>query len=374
MKNLFFYGTLRDIQLLEIVLGRSADTLDLKPIEMPGYRVTGVAEGPFPTIFPVEGAAAPGLLVKGLSAEDIARLDFYEGGFDYDLVSVMLPGGTPAEFYMSRPGRWTPTQEWSLEDWSAEHGPMTYHAATEVMRLMGHKTRDEVAAMYPRIRDRACARVRAGKTKRVHRTFQGKVEISKIHPAYAKFFALDELDLRHSRYDGSMSAEIDRAVLISSDAAIVLPYDPVRDRVLLVEQVRMGPLMRGDTDLWQLEPIAGLIDAGETPEDSARREAVEEAGIRLRTLEKVAELYPSPGNSTGYYYVFLAVADLPDDAAGVGGLDDEGEDIRSHLFSFDALMDLVDTQSAANAPLVIAALSLARHRDRLRSGQGADRA
>ena len=374
MKNLFFYGTLRHIPLLEIVLGRAADTIDLTRDVLDGYRVTGVAEGPFPTIFTDETAQANGLLVKGLTQDDLARLDYYEGGFDYDLVPVTLQSGAQAQVYMSQPGRWTPTRDWALKEWITAHGVMNNFAAAEVMRLMGHKTRDEVGAILPRIRDRASAKARAAQTSRAQLTFQGKVDIAQITPAYASFFAMDEVLLRHERYDGSMSETLDRAVLISSDAAIVLPYDPVRDRVLLVEQVRMGPLLRGDPDCWQLEPIAGLIDAGEDPETSARREAVEEAGITLQSLEKIAEVYPSPGNSTGYYYIYLAIADLPDDVAGAGGLEDEGEDIRSHLFSFEALMDLVDTQSAANAPLVIAALSLARRRSRLRSGQGPVRA
>jgi ADP-ribose pyrophosphatase len=135
----------------------------------------------------------------------------------------------------------------------------------------------------------------------------------------------------------------------------------------LIEQIRMGPLVRGDNSVWQLEPIAGGIDPGETPEDAARREAHEEAGLTLGHLEKIAEVYASPGNATEFFYVYLGLADLPDTVTGTGGLHSEHEDIRSHIMPFEVFIDLVDTFGATNAPLVMAANWLARHRDRLRS-------
>jgi nudix-type nucleoside diphosphatase (YffH/AdpP family) len=183
---------------------------------------------------------------------------------------------------------------------------------------------------------------------------------------YVDFFALEEYDLRFRRYDGSMSECVTRAVFMATDAVIVLPYDPVRDRVLLIEQFRMGPQARGDAKPWQLEPIAGRVDAGETPETTAHREAAEEAGITLRSLHDVAHCYASPGCSTEFYDIYVGIADLPDGVVGVSGLASEQEDIRSYLFSFDALMALVDDMQAVNAPLVLAALWLARHRERLR--------
>ena len=375
MRNLFFYGTLRYIPLLEIVLGRKSDALDLVAGDLADYSVHGVAEGPFPTILPQVGATATGILVRGLDETDIARLDFYEGAFDYDLVHATLSNGQLGEFYISPAGLWTPTQPWSLDDWTAEHGALTLQAAREVMRLMGVKTRDEVAAIFPRIRARAASRVRGSGGTPSDGAFEGKVDVARITPAYASFFGLDDVHLRHERFDGSMTQEIERAVLISSDAAIVLPYDPIRDRVLLVEQVRLGPIMRCDPAAWQLEPVAGLIDAGETPQETAIREATEEAGLALSELLPVAEVYSSPGNSTGYYYIYIGVTDLPDESVGSGGgLDEEDEDIRSHLMSFDALMALIDDQRGGNAPLFIAALWLARHRDGLRSALGPDRA
>ena len=149
----------------------------------------------------------------------------------------------------------------------------------------------------------------------------------------------------------------------------VLPYDPVRDRVLLVEQFRAGPYARGDANPWQLEAIAGRIDPGEGPEEAARREAVEEAGLQLGALLPVAAYYPTPGAKTEYLYSYVALCDLPDGSAGVFGVASEAEDIRGHLLAFDALMALVASGEASNAPLILTALWLQRERARLRSGQ-----
>ncbi|WP_289085984.1 LLM class flavin-dependent oxidoreductase, partial [uncultured Sulfitobacter sp.] len=204
------------------------------------------------------------------------------------------------------------------------------------------------------IRSRAAAQVNALRSKHGAGTLDGEVRIDRIDRAYTNYFALNEYHLAHERFDGTMTDVLERAVFVATDAALVLPYDPVRDRVMLVEQLRMGPVARGDRAQWQLEPIAGRVDPGESPEDAAHREAQEEAGLTLRKLEKIAEVYASPGDSTEFFYIYLGLADLPDDSTGVNGLEAENEDIRSHLIGFDALMTMVDQLEAANAPLVIA--------------------
>jgi ADP-ribose pyrophosphatase len=178
---------------------------------------------------------------------------------------------------------------------------------------------------------------------------------------------VEEYDLRFRRFDGEMSREVLRAAFISADAVTVLPYDPVRDRVLLIEQFRVGPFARGDGQAWQIEPIAGRIDAGETPEDAARREAVEEAGLSLGELLAVAQYYPSTAAVSEYLYSYVALCDLPDGVAGVFGVAHEAEDIRGHLVSFEALMALVASGEVANAPLILTALWLQRERARLRA-------
>lgn len=187
---------------------------------------------------------------------------------------------------------------------------------------------------------------------------------------YAHFFSVESLHLRHRLNTGDWSAPLERAVFVSGDATVLLPWDPIRDRVLLVDQFRAGPAARDDREPWLFETVAGRIDAGEPPEAAARREAMEEAGITLGQVFAAPAHYPSPGAVAEMLYLFVGIADLPDGVAGVGGLAAEGEDIRSHLVDRDTLMRMVDAGVIRNGPLLVLALWLDRHATRIRAELG----
>ncbi len=192
-----------------------------------------------------------------------------------------------------------------------------------------------------------------------HKAGQNDVQIIAQTVPYRDYFSVSETHLTHRRFDGTTSAVIKRAAFLTGDAVTVLPYDPLRKRVLFIEQFRAGPLARGDAQPWSLEAIAGRIDAGETPEDAARREALEEAGLTLGPLHPIAAYYPSPGAVNEFLYSFVAICDLPDGIAGIHGLASEQEDIRGHLVSLEHLMDLVRSGEVNNAPLILTAQWLA---------------
>jgi nudix-type nucleoside diphosphatase (YffH/AdpP family) len=194
------------------------------------------------------------------------------------------------------------------------------------------------------------------------------VEVLEHRRPHLDFFGHEDMRLRFRRHDGTMSAPLERSALLVGAASVVLPYDPLRDRVLLVEQFRAPVYIAGDRAPWVWEPVAGLIDAGETPQQAARREAFEEAGVDLTRLEPVAEVYSSTGSSGEFLHLFVGIADLETLPRGGGGVDAEGEDIVTRLMSFDDLMAAVDARQFADMPLVTVALWLARHRDRLRNG------
>ena len=185
-------------------------------------------------------------------------------------------------------------------------------------------------------------------------------------PLTGGFFKLATLDVMHRRFDGAMQGPLRREVLVGVDAALVLPYDPVRDRVLLVEQFRVGVARRQDANPWCLEPVAGIVDAGETPQQAALREAAEEAGLYNITLRQMFSIYPSPGSSTDHFYCYLGLTDLPDLGSYQGGLASEAEDLRLHVLSFDAATALMDSGEINAGPLVAMLLWLLRHRDGLR--------
>lgn len=175
---------------------------------------------------------------------------------------------------------------------------------------------------------------------------------------YAAYFSVEEIRLRQRRNDGTWTGPLLRAVFVSGDATVVLPWDPVRDRVMLIDQLRAGPLARGDAQPWLYETVAGRVDAGEDPQDAALREAVEETGIAISRLIAAPHNYPSPGAMAEYLYLYVGITDLPDGSAGVGGLASEDEDIRSHLIPRAELTRMALAGEIRNGPLLNLALWL----------------
>lgn len=363
MTLVFLYGTLCHAPLRDVVLGRAS-----RPRAawvMGEVRRAGVCAS-----FLAGEGRADGLVLVGLDAVEAARLEFYAAvlGQRAEACHVTTEAGeATAVLYAGG----LPEDGWSLAEWEQALGAAAVEAARDVMAGFGTVAPEALARRYMQMLVRGAARVRAGGTGPVAlRRAQGAgdVEVAAVTRPYANFFAVEERDLRFRRFDGSLSDRVNRAAFVMGDAVTVLPYDRVRDRVLLVEQFRAGPFVRGDAECWSLEAIAGRIDPGETPEDAARREAEEEAGLHLGALEYVAGYYPSPGAVTEYLYSYLALADLPDGAAGVYGVEGEAEDIRGHLVGFDRLMELVASGEVNNAPLVLTVLWLQRERARLRAG------
>jgi ADP-ribose pyrophosphatase len=93
-------------------------------------------------------------------------------------------------------------------------------------------------------------------------------------------FSLELYRFRHRLFNGEMSGEVRREIFERGHAAVLLPFDPVRDEVVLVEQIRIAAFDTSESP-WLLEMVAGMIEEGESVEDVVRREAVEEAGLTV---------------------------------------------------------------------------------------------
>ena len=368
MADFFFYGTLCHAPLLQVVVGRDVPVAPAVAEGFAAYWADGAA---YPLLMPLAGGRAEGVLARGLSAAEADRVAFYESGFGCDAqgTAVQVAGGQVTARMFRAVDPVHSGAVWMLSDWVARFGAAAVATAGDFMAQFGVADSGAVAARYGSMMVRGASRVRAGQAAPVSLRFEagpGDVAVGAARQPYACFFAVEEYDLAFRRFDGTMSPQVTRAVFISGDAVTVLPYDPVRDRVLVIEQFRAGPYARGDGQPWLIEAIAGRIDPGEGPEDCARREAVEEAGLALEALLPVAQYYPSPGGVSEYLYSYVALVDLPDAAAGVFGVEGEAEDIRGHLIGFDDLMALVGSGEVANAPLILTALWLQRERARLR--------
>lgn len=368
MKTVFLCGPLCHRPLLDVILGEG---VALSPAFVAGREGRLMeAPGHF-ALARRQGDKVEGAVPEGLTPQAAARLAFYARaiGLGVGRVSVTTASGTAAGIAYARTADQPDAGPWDAELWLTDHAALAVATAVEVMAQFGQTRPSRLHDRLGPIMVRASSRLRA-QAEPAPQTLRGAaagISLADLRQPYANFFAVEEYDLSFARFDGTPSPQITRAVFVSGDAVTVLPYDPGRDRVLLVEQLRAGPLGRGDPNPWQLEAIAGRIDPGESPEQAARREAEEEAGLTLGPLLPVAGYYPSPGAKTEYLYSYVAVTDLPDGAAGVFGVEDEAEDIRGHLIGFDQAMALVATGEVQNAPLLVTLLWLQRERGRLRA-------
>ncbi len=154
-------------------------------------------------------------------------------------------------------------------------------------------------------------------------------------------------------------AEVERCVEDHGDAACVLPYDPERRVAVLVRQFRAPVTLRGEAEF--AEPPAGLVDDGEAPDATARREAEEETGLRLRRLEPVGRFWSSPGSTTERTSLFLAEYSAAD-RVGEGGGTDEHENVEVLELPLAELAARADGGELSDLKLGVLVLTLMRRR------------
>src|SRR5690606_11725040 len=122
------------------------------------------------------------------------------------------------------------------------------------------------------------------------------VEILQCETLYQGFFRAEKMTLRHRLFRGGWTTPMAREIIVRGEAVGVLLYDKARDLIGLVEQFRIGALAEPHTP-WCMEVVAGMVEAGETPEEVARRELLEEAAVDNAQLEYICNYLPSPGGS-----------------------------------------------------------------------------
>ncbi|GMM89310.1 ADP-ribose diphosphatase [Vibrio fortis] len=177
------------------------------------------------------------------------------------------------------------------------------------------------------------------------------VEIVSKETLFRGFFKMVKYTFRHKLFEGGWSKPIEREMFERGYAAALLPYDPIRDEVVIVEQIRVGALEHENP--WQYEIVAGIIDTDESPEQVARREAVEEAGVEVTHVLPITSYYPSSGGCSEKLDVMVGCVDATT-AKGVHGLDYEGEDIRVQVMSREQAYQLVQQGVFENGATIIA--------------------
>lgn len=194
---------------------------------------------------------------------------------------------------------------------------------------------------------------------------QKKFTIINESTSYQGFFSLKKFELKHTLYQGGWSQAITREVFHRGNCVAVLLYDANRDEVVLIEQFRMGAIQLPDEQAWLLEIVAGGIEEGETAEDVAHRESMEEANCQIDKLVKINDFFTSPGGTSELLTLYCGKVDTRH-VGGFHGLEQEDEDIAVTAIKFDDAYQLLLDGKILSAIPIIALQWLFINRSQLR--------
>ena len=169
---------------------------------------------------------------------------------------------------------------------------------------------------------------------------------------YDGFFKMNEVSLKYKKYDGSWSNEIKRELFGGAQVSAVLPYDPIKKEIVLIQQFRPGTISR-NTNNYLKEIVAGIIDPGESPEIAAKRECLEETGYKIKKLTSIQGYYPAPGSSESFYHLFLGEVECKNEKK-IMGLDTENEDILVESFNINQVKKMMQNGELINGLSLIA--------------------
>lgn len=178
------------------------------------------------------------------------------------------------------------------------------------------------------------------------------VQVLSKETVFKGYFQLDRYRIRHRTFAGGWTDEMTREVFERGHAVVVLLYDPDRDKVAMIEQFRPGALAAGWYP-WLIECVAGIIEPGESMEDVARRETLEEAGTEARDMVEVGHYLMTAGGSSETCKLYCARVDAAT-VEGLHGLAHEGEDIRVFTVTVDEAYAMTRDGRINNSMAVIA--------------------
>ena len=178
---------------------------------------------------------------------------------------------------------------------------------------------------------------------------------------YEGYVALKRFTLKHRLFEGGWTNTFLRECVAMGEAVAVILYDPVKETVLLGKQFRLGSVQESP---WLLECVAGKMEPGESYEEVARRESLEEMGCIIDQLIPIMSYYPSPGCIDEKITLYCGLIDSSD-KAGVFGLKEENEDISVAVYPLDDALALLHAGKILNVNTVVALQWLQINREKL---------
>jgi len=179
-----------------------------------------------------------------------------------------------------------------------------------------------------------------------------KYKIINKENLYTGFFNLNKYEFIHQKHDGNWTEKIEREIFSGAHVATLLPFDPLKKEIILIQQFRAGTLSRYDED-YLYEIVAGIIDENESPEKTAKRECLEETGCKVNKITKIQSYFPAPGSSESYYHLFLGEINSFK-GERIMGLENENENILVKAFKINEVKDMLKRKKIKNGVTLIA--------------------
>ena len=166
------------------------------------------------------------------------------------------------------------------------------------------------------------------------------------------FFEMNEVTLKYKKIDGSWTNNIKRELFGGAQVSAVLPYDPIKKEIVLIQQFRPGTISKNFNN-FLYEIVAGIIDKGESPETTAKRECIEETGCKIKSILPIQGYFPAPGSSESYYHLFLGEVEAFEGSRTMG-LENENEDILVKCYNFNKVKEMLQNKEIVNGITLIA--------------------
>lgn len=179
-------------------------------------------------------------------------------------------------------------------------------------------------------------------------------------------FPIQRVRFRYRRRDGTLSGPLTWELLRRGPGCVVLPWDPVTDRIALIEQFRLPALAAGEEPRMTELP-AGMVEPDEDPMETARRELAEEAGLECTRLERIGAFMAMQGSADERVHFHVAQVSLEGWQPVVGGLASEEEETVVSVVEAAEAFAMVAENRIRNAPAALALLWLQVNHARLRA-------
>jgi nudix-type nucleoside diphosphatase (YffH/AdpP family) len=191
-----------------------------------------------------------------------------------------------------------------------------------------------------------------------------KVEILEENEIFRKFmFRLIEAKLRFERYNGELSDTITRINFERGDAVAVIMHNPADDTIVLIEQFRYPAYHKAGG--WVIELPAGVVEAGESPDETMKREIEEETGYRAAVIHHLQTFFVSPGGTSERIFLYYGRINPQDKVGAGGGLEAENEDIKVMHPTIDEALQLMNDKKITDAKTLIGLQWLQLNRNHL---------